>query len=584
MNQLAKLVWTRSLRQAAWLAAIFAIVSSCSVEVEPPESIGSVQQALCMPGDICPSGGPCCNGLCCAAGASCCGSSCCSGSCCGGACCTGAGNCCSGGSCVAGTGVGACGKNGGFCQNCDDSNACMSDSCVSGSCSHSKVGDGASCPSGSCVNGACCTGCVDNGVCVAIGGQSMAQCGKAGVACGACSDTSVCTQDLCVSGVCSFTTPASANTVCRYAVGECDVPEMCSGTTCPTNGFKMANTPCTDEGNPCTVDVCNGSGACVHNPVANNTMCTDSNVCTQGDTCQGGVCVPGAPLPCNDNEDCTVDTCNRMTGCVFTKRANDETCTDGNDCTTGDKCTNGKCGGVGKDCNDNDPCTIDTCNATTQLCAHNPGADNTPCTNTSKCVVSASCKGGTCTPGPAVDCSDTNPCTKNTCDPATGCKVDPDPDAMCDDGDPCTTGEKCQGTACGVGTPIACDDCIANATCDKVTGGCKGTPKGDGEPCTGGGTCQGGLCSTHPPDAGAPDSAGQSPDATAGRPEAGTGAPDSSIAGSEGGLESTEEFFVRDPGGCACGIPARRRSSSAALALIFGLAGLFSIRRSPRRR
>jgi len=49
-------------------------------------------------------------------------------------------------------------------------------------------------------------------------------------------------------------------------------------------------------------------------------------------------------------------------------------------------------------------------------------------------------------------CNDNNPCTNDSCDPASGC-VFSNNTATCDDGNPCTAGDVCAGGACG-GTPI----------------------------------------------------------------------------------------------------------------------------------
>jgi hypothetical protein len=50
-------------------------------------------------------------------------------------------------------------------------------------------------------------------------------------------------------------------------------------------------------------------------------------------------------------------------------------------------------------------------------------------------------------------CDDSNPCTDDSCDPATGCSSTANA-APCDDGSTCTVGDTCQGGAC-VGDPIA---------------------------------------------------------------------------------------------------------------------------------
>jgi hypothetical protein len=54
-----------------------------------------------------------------------------------------------------------------------------------------------------------------------------------------------------------------------------------AGQACPVNGFAPASTPCNTDNDVCTVDACNGSGACVF---GSNLDCDDSNVCSQ-DSC-----------------------------------------------------------------------------------------------------------------------------------------------------------------------------------------------------------------------------------------------------------------------------------------------------------
>jgi hypothetical protein len=59
------------------------------------------------------------------------------------------------------------------------------------------------------------------------------------------------------------------------------VAEVCSGASndCPVDLFKPATTACTDEGNACTVDQCNGTSAQCTHPIIPNCgafACTDS--------------------------------------------------------------------------------------------------------------------------------------------------------------------------------------------------------------------------------------------------------------------------------------------------------------------
>jgi hypothetical protein len=46
--------------------------------------------------------------------------------------------------------------------------------------------------------------------------------------------------------------------------------------------------------------------------------CDDHNVCNGAETCQAGVCIAGVPISCNDNNPCTIDTCDPVAGCTFT--------------------------------------------------------------------------------------------------------------------------------------------------------------------------------------------------------------------------------------------------------------------------
>src|SRR5205814_8461974 len=51
---------------------------------------------------------------------------------------------------------------------------------------------------------------------------------------------------------------------------------LAPGPSCPADTVKAAGTGCTDDGNPCTTDVCNGTvgaPACLHNPGNAGTVC-----------------------------------------------------------------------------------------------------------------------------------------------------------------------------------------------------------------------------------------------------------------------------------------------------------------------
>jgi len=184
-------------------------------------------------------------------------------------------------------------------------------------------------------------------------------------------------------------------------------------------------------------------------------------------------------------------------------------------------------------------CTLWACNPVLGQCEERTTKDYVPCTVTDACFDVGFCEAGTCQVT-AKSCSDGNPCTTDSCDPASGCingfNTDP-----CDDGNACTTDEACtlgeceatDTSACGCasdldcapyedgdlcngrlaciddvcqvspGSVVVCDD-SANTecfftTCNPGSGQCEtvvpeGTPCEDGSGCTIGDTCAAGVC------------------------------------------------------------------------------------------
>jgi hypothetical protein len=182
------------------------------------------------------------------------------------------------------------------------------------------------------------------------------------------------------------------------------------------------------------------------------TACEDNSVCTQGDACTAaGLC--GAFITCDDGNACTDDSCDPLTGCVFTP--NGAACDDGNACTTGDRCLLGSCLPIGAlTCDDGNGCTDDACDPLTG-CVNPPNA--APCDDGNACTNPDVCSGGACSPGAPVVCNDGNVCTDNACDPLNGCMFPPNT-AACDDGNGCTLIDVCQNGACEGTIPKDCDD------------------------------------------------------------------------------------------------------------------------------
>jgi MYXO-CTERM domain-containing protein len=403
--------------------------------------------------------------------------------------------------------------------SCDDYDPCtIGDGCANGFCTQ---GTPMNC---SYLNDTCNTGQCTGGQCIALP--------KAG----ACNDNNPCTTgDQCANGQCQGT-PMD----CSYLTTDCKVGS-CSGGQCIAQNLSVA----CDDANPCTIgdscangvcasgpekdcsqlsDSCNtglcAGGQCVAQP--KNGACDDANPCTIGDVCANGTCQSGAPLDCSnltnacydgvcqggicqkvpkpgmecddgiactldscdvqagclhepsvalcdDGNGCTVDECLLATGCLNNPAPGP--CNDGDGCTVGDGCVDGACSpGTPKTCSDDNPCTDDSCVPATGDCAFVP--NTLPCDDGADCTLNDGCVGGVCT-GTPLQCDDNIACTTDSCQEGVGCQYAP-ADASCDDGNPCTA-----------------DTCSAVLGCQfaPVAGPCE-----NGDPCTVGDACQEGLC------------------------------------------------------------------------------------------
>jgi RHS repeat-associated protein len=321
------------------------------------------------------------------------------------------------------------------------------------------------------------------------------------VCAGGCDDGNPCTVDSCDAGQCQHG-PAATGTPCGDS-NACNGAETCDGAGVCVGG----PTPMVDDGNPCTADSCDPATGVAHVPVAAGTSCSDGNACNGLETCNGaGTCQPGAALIVDDNNACTIDSCDPVLGVIHTPAAAGAPCSDGNACNGLETCdAAGACQpGAAPTLDDGNPCTADSCHPATGV-AHTPVAAGTPCSDGNACNGLETCDGtASCAAGQAPVVDDGNPCTVDSCDPIAGVLHAPAAaGASCSDGNACNGLETCNGAgACSAGTPPTVDDgnpCTVDS-CNPATGvahvpAAAGTSCSDGDACNGLETCNGaGAC------------------------------------------------------------------------------------------
>ena len=146
-------------------------------------------------------------------------------------------------------------------------------------------------------------------------------------------DTGCCVDPCCEAAVCGN--------------GVVESGETCDGA-CPT---------ACDDGDVCTDEVLIGSAVdCTAecSVTVNVNACDDNSVCTVGDVCTGaeGRCsgTDNSATECNDNNACTMDYCNAVSGCGHNLIAG---------CCVADL-----------ECDDGDPCTFDVCDTGLDTCTN----------------------------------------------------------------------------------------------------------------------------------------------------------------------------------------------------------------------
>ncbi|MEO2136771.1 MAG: hypothetical protein ABGY28_04855, partial [bacterium] len=420
-------------------------------------------------------------------------------------------------------------------------------------CGNGIVEAGETCDDGNNIAGDCCaadctaevSACNDASVCT-----TDDACSAAGVCEGTaldCSDGNVCTDNICdpISGclnltnnaACSDGDPCTSGDQCAVGVcvsggpTTCDDSNACTTDSCAAAvgcQFVPGLVDCNDD-NGCTDDICDPLSGCVKSD--NSLSCDDGSACTTNDTCTAGSCVGGLPPGCDDSNNCTLDSCDDVAGCVNAALADGNACLDGDVCNGAETCQGGSCsGGSAMDCDDQNSCTGDSCDSLSG-CANVSVGDGTNCNDGDACTTADTCSAGSCVGGAAPDCNDSDLCTADSCDSASGCaNTDISADCTdangcttdscdsasgcthanntnpCDDGDACTTGDVCAAGACGgVDTSVAdCDDVngCTDDSCDAANG-CVNAANSlacdDGNACTQSDSCSAGICQAGAP-------------------------------------------------------------------------------------
>lgn len=408
-------------------------------------------------------------------------------------------------------------------KDCDDGSPCTIDSCdqMTGDCSY----DSDSLEGQTCEDDSLCTS------------EETCQSGQCEGLQKSCDDLNDCTDDSCdpETGLCG-TTDAQGGETCRYpsadeatldpctpsglcnASGDClpgedlcdcrqdsdceafDNGNRCDGLyRCDTDEapYQCVYDPdsvvhCgTAQDTPCRTNQCNtATGICSLTALPDQTPCNDNDVCSQTQDCRSGECTPLTTLDCADDEECTEDLCDSVTGCYHQNKDFGELCDDNNNCTRNDHCSLGHCvSDEVLDCDDSIFCTLDLCLADGLTCS-NEAIENC-CEADGDCNTAGGqvCFQDQCC---APICQDvtfgTYECGDDQCGSTCG---DCAADEVCTDHFCCRP--NCDGKTCGEdGCGDVCGTCTTGQTCDATFHCC--TLTCDGRECGSNGC--GGVCGT----------------------------------------------------------------------------------------
>ncbi|MBX3028202.1 hypothetical protein KF840_25210 [bacterium] len=244
----------------------------------------------------------------------------------------------------------------------------------------------------------------------------------AGSACGA--DGEPCTADVC-DGAGTCVHPAgNGGATCRAAAGACDIAELCDGTTptCPADQLVGSGISCRAAADLCDAEeLCDGA----------SPLCPADDVLVAGTPCRvvAGVCD-------------LADACDGSSpACPADLKSTAECRASAGDCDVAESCD-----GVTDDCpadafaSIGTPCraaasdcdVAESCTGSAPSCpidAKQP--DGTGCDDGNTCTQADACQTGACVGTDPLDCDDGNGCTADSCDPVGGCVNDDAPASGC---------------------------------------------------------------------------------------------------------------------------------------------------------
>src|SRR5439155_198302 len=149
--------------------------------------------------------------------------------------------------------------------------------------------------------------------------------------------------------------------------------ENCPGTAggaCPVDAKKTSGTACTSDGNPCTLDQCDGASVACQHPAGN----------------AGALCRAGSGDACDPDEVCTGASTSfpgdvvQPSSFVFRPYATHFQAAENCPGTAGGACPADAKKTSGAACtSDGNPCTLDQCDGTNVTCQHPAGNAGAVC-------------------------------------------------------------------------------------------------------------------------------------------------------------------------------------------------------------